>query len=156
MPIAIRTQVSPHDVEALEDFLLSLDGQFQPPLSMSIDIKAFARKVVAQAELLIAEDEGQMRGLLAFYCNDFTSRAAHITFLGVDPDFRRKAIARQLLEQCVLTARRKGMKTLQVRTWKTNRPAAQLYRRFGFHKKRECADRADGSISTWFELKIRN
>ena len=145
-----------HSVEDIERFMLLLDSEFKPPLSSYMDVKAFARKVNERAEILIVEHVGTIVGLLAFYCNDFQTAMAHITYLGVHSEFRRKGIAGELLKECVGIAETKGMKTIQVRTWKGNKASSRLYEESGFQKKRECADRADGSVSIWYELSFES
>ena len=61
----------------------------------------------------------------------------HLMNIAVDPSFRRRGIAKRLLETMVGRAGTDASYTLEVRT--SNAPAIALYERFGFRRRRDPA-----------------
>ncbi len=82
---------------------------------------------VASAGLLILDwpphpfdPEGELRGyLLNVY---------------VEPEYRRRGLANELVERCMAEARRRGIRVLTLHTSQAGRP---IYERFGFHQTNE-------------------
>lgn len=57
---------------------------------------------------------------------------AHVTNIAVDPGERRRGIATELLLDLAWEARRTGAEAMTLEVRDSNRPAHELYRRFGF------------------------
>lgn len=57
---------------------------------------------------------------------------AHVTNIAVDPGERRRGIATELLLDLAWEARRTGADAMTLEVRDSNRPAQELYRRFGF------------------------
>ncbi len=83
------------------------------------------------SRLWVAEVEGRVVGFVVLW---LVVDEAHVATLAVHPDFRRRGIARRLLETLLAAAREAGARlaTLEVRAG--NLPAQALYRRYGFQE----------------------
>ncbi len=83
------------------------------------------------SRLWVAEVEGQVVGFIVLW---LILDEAHVATLAVHPDFRRRGIARRLLETLLTAAREAGARlaTLEVRAG--NLPAQALYRHYGFRE----------------------
>ena len=81
------------------------------------------------ARCWVCRDDGQIVGYLCLW---EIRDEIHITNLAVDPAQRRRGIARHLLTEILVDARRRGVRTvfLEVRT--TNTGALSLYQALGF------------------------
>jgi ribosomal-protein-alanine N-acetyltransferase len=75
----------------------------------------------------------------------------HLMNIAVDPDLRRRGIARALLEQMIERAGPDREYTLEVRT--SNAPAIALYERFGFRsagtRPRYYRDNGEDAVIMW-------
>ncbi len=86
-----------------------------------------AGRAVASAGLLILDwpphpfdPEGELRGyLLNVY---------------VEPEYRKRGLAHQLVEQCMAEARRRGIRVVTLHSSQAGRP---IYERIGFHATNE-------------------
>jgi ribosomal-protein-alanine N-acetyltransferase len=58
---------------------------------------------------------------------------AHITTLGVHPDFRRRGIGERLLVAILTEARGRGVRRASLEVRESNRAATGLYEKYGFH-----------------------
>lgn len=62
----------------------------------------------------------------------FTDGSAHVTNLAVDPDWRGRGVAIELLLELAWRARDRGVEALSLEVRESNHVAQRLYRRFGF------------------------
>lgn len=141
-------------LDNIREFMETVDRDFKPRFSTYVNIEEYLAKLEKYAEVLLAVCEKTILGVIAFYCNDSTAGISYITYLAVLRNCRGGGVGEKLLVECVHTARRAGMKSVQARTWSGNESAIALYEKIGFQKIRERADRADGSVSAYFELDL--
>jgi len=62
----------------------------------------------------------------------YTDGSAHVTNLAVDPDWRRRGVAVEILLELAWRARDHGVEALSLEVRDSNHAAQGLYRRFGF------------------------
>lgn len=62
----------------------------------------------------------------------FAGDSAHVTNLAVDPDWRRRGVAAEVLLELAWRAREQGVEALSLEVRVSNHAAQDLYRRFGF------------------------
>jgi ribosomal protein S18 acetylase RimI-like enzyme len=62
-----------------------------------------------------------------------------VSVLASNPFYRRMGVARLILEYTAALARRLGKTSLELAVTKRNKPAQNLYVKFGFHLKKEKA-----------------
>jgi len=89
----------------------------------------------------IAEEEGSALGYLLYfkgYNVDLAQRLFFICDLWVDPEARRKGIARALMGRCAADCRAWGGQWLEWYVYKDNSLAFDFYRRLGGHESNGC------------------
>jgi 1-aminocyclopropane-1-carboxylate deaminase/D-cysteine desulfhydrase-like pyridoxal-dependent ACC family enzyme/GNAT superfamily N-acetyltransferase len=109
------------------------------PLSIRLDVMAYAEKLLSRAEIGFAIDAGCIVGIVALYANDMTTRVAHIPFLAVVPQMWRKGVGSALVSRTLARARARGMESISLEVHSKNIPAIALYRSNRFHIK-ACAE----------------
>lgn len=72
--------------------------------------------------------------------------------LAVSPHYRKRGIAKQMLEEAITYAEKKKMKTFRLDVIKTNSPARNLYESNGFKQIEEYTERLDDNFSLDFVL----
>ena len=120
-----------HDERSLLLFLNKVDKDFSPPLSSKVDLKDYILKIQEKAELITEEQNGLIRGLVILYCNDFETKIAYISLVGVLPEFRGMGIAKICMSQAINVAKEKGMKRIMIHS--NNPVAVKIYNDLGFH-----------------------
>ena len=96
------------------------------------DIHRYIAKLGEKAEILSDSLEGRCRGVVAYYCNDFTTRRAYISLVLVDPRDRGSGLGRALVD-CVLgIAKRRGFASCRLEVAKHNEGAQKMYGALGF------------------------
>jgi GNAT superfamily N-acetyltransferase len=84
---------------------------------------------------LVAETDAIMTGfLLGFVCEslDQTSKIAYVHLVGIDPEHRRKGIARALYEEFAARARAAGASSLKAITTTGNEGSVDFHNALGF------------------------
>ena len=84
----------------------------------------------------LAEASGQPVGhavLSVRYTMEHGGLSGYIDDLFVEPSFRRRGVARSLLEALFNACRERGCRSVQVETGRENEGALGLYATFGFH-----------------------
>ena len=82
-------------------------------------------------QVLVYKDQEQICGIL---CYDKMYEQLEIEYLYVDPAYRRKKIASQLLEFMIQEATNGGVTSMSLEVNEHNQIAQKLYSKFGFKK----------------------
>jgi GNAT superfamily N-acetyltransferase len=96
-----------------------------------------------EAEVLVAEIEGELAGTVSFYADasreglGFPATWAGFRTLAVDPAMRGRGIGKVLLQTCLDKARTQGAPTLAIHTSQVMRAARLLYEQAGFRRSPE-------------------
>lgn len=83
--------------------------------------------------IMVAELDGKIIGILHLVVHPdlmFADQYAHVVFLLVDTDHRRKGVASKLLQKAMERAKQEGAAEIHVDTME--QPAEQLFRKLGF------------------------
>lgn len=119
-------------IDALIMFINKIDKDFPIPVSEKVDIIEYVRKLSENGTIYIAEHEMEIIGLCAGYMNDLQNNKAYISILGVDSSFRKKGIAKELVNHFIDKAYNSNMKKLFLETHKENISALNFYKKNGF------------------------
>lgn len=115
----------------LKIFLSQIEMDFMPRLTEKIDIDEFIRKIILKADLIIRySSEGNIIGLTVLYCNNFSERKAYISLVGVLRNYRGKGIAKNMIENAILIAKKRHF--FRIGLHSNNKKAQKLYRQLGF------------------------
>jgi len=80
---------------------------------------------------------------------------AHITTIGVHPDYRRRGIGEQLFTALLEEARARGVRRATLEVRESNRGAQSLYAKYGFvpiaRRRRYYSDTDEDAIVMWVE-----
>lgn len=97
-----------------------------------VDLDEYLAKLADRAEILSDSVAGRCRGVVAFYCNDESTKQAYITLVLVDPRDRGLGIGRALVA-CVLDlAKRRGFTSCRLEVAQRNEAAHAMYLSLGF------------------------
>lgn len=125
----------PSDTEAVAELLAEL-GYPDEIANVHARLERFGRR--ADAEVLIAEVDGQVAGLAAYQVMDLLEQRrpqCRITTLVVRAEARRSGLARALMSTIESIASERGCFRLEVTTQSHRREAADFYLAFGFHER---------------------
>jgi GNAT superfamily N-acetyltransferase len=87
------------------------------------------------AEVFLAEVDGAIAGAASLWFRprlNWTTLEAWVPDLYVDPAFRRRGAARELLDACIEAARERGCHSLVLASGHHRAEAHQLYENYGF------------------------
>ena len=121
--------------EYLEGVCSGLNRQFNAGLDhksiLEQDMTELDRFSAPQGRLLLAEVDGQMAGIACL--QKIGAGIGEVTRMYVRPAFRRRGIARALLEHLIQEARQIGYSTIRLDTARSS-PAHLLYHAAGFRE----------------------
>ena len=137
--------------EHIRSLLLACDATFFPALSTRISIEDYAAKLAVHAVRTEAWYGTRLVGLVATYCNAPDRETAFISNVSVDPEFRRRGIAKQLVCRVVRVAEDLGFGFLALEVDRRAQGAIGLYTGLGFALAKE----TDMTIAMTKELKGR-
>lgn len=110
-----------------------LDKQYIPPISSQVgDLFAYAGKMSAHAENVIARVDDTDIGFVSCYANDVEKRVAFVTSIGVDAAYHGRGIGQRLLQQAERIARANDMRCIRLEVDRTNRRAVRFYQKQGY------------------------
>ena len=136
------------DINAMEKtvlmrFFRKIDQDFTPSLSHKTDLDDFGEKLLKNAKMFVSyTEDGEIKGLVAIYANNFESHYSYIPLVAVDSYFRKQGIARTLLNQAINYVRDLGNDKINCIGIHTSNPVAlHLYEELGFCLKDELQNR---------------
>jgi len=104
------------DFQGFEEELATLPGSYSSPLGC----------------LFLARVDGEIAGCIGL--RPHTESEGEVKRLYLDPSFRGKGVARQLVSQVIEAASQIGYATLVLDTLASMKPAIALYESFGFER----------------------
>lgn len=123
----------PEDAVALARLNIAFNGGNEPPENLARRLQN-PRRVETP---LLAEVAGQAVGFAAVRvvpCIFYAEPRAELTELYVEPEFRRRGVARALIAEAEAWAAQLGANSLVVLTGDDNEPALELYEALGFER----------------------
>jgi len=99
-----------------------------------IDVESYLAKLEERAEILVDCISDRCRGLVAFYCNDVTSKRAFISLVVVAPGDRRLGVGRTLVSRVLALAKARGFTSCRLEVARHNDIAEAMYRSLGFRE----------------------
>lgn len=129
--------------------LREIDGEFNPPLSKTVDIDAYANKLFKFATNFSVHDSGRLVGLMSVYCNDEVNRIAFGSMLAVASTHRVYGIGPNLIKATLDFLKKKSFKSFQLEIYKTNPRVVTLYKRMKFMIFKE----TENSVFVKFDLQ---
>lgn len=125
----IRNQATSEQIRA---HLEHCDSSFIPPLSQTVNLNEYARKIHTYAERFESWKDGKLTALVAAYLNAKERGEAYITNVSVLPEHRGQGLAKALMLECVAEARRLNFGSVALQVAVSNREAVKLYDNLGF------------------------
>jgi ribosomal protein S18 acetylase RimI-like enzyme len=112
--------------------LKDCDAAFHPPLSLRVDLTAYAMKLATQAARFEAWQGEDLLGLVAVYCNAPDRKMAFVSNVSVRPDCAGQGIASQLMTQAIAYVRALGFAALSLEVSQDATRARRFYTGLGF------------------------
>jgi ribosomal protein S18 acetylase RimI-like enzyme len=132
-PFVVK-QATAEDTDSILDLLSALQAEVEPGDRPRPD-RVIEFLSGEGAGILLASAAGAAAGLLSYVRVATVFHAApslRVDALVVAPSYRRRGVARRLLEAAIGTGRRMGCAEIEVSTLDDNQPAQRLYQSLGF------------------------
>ena len=115
----------------IQQHLTTCSNTFIPSLDSYVDINDYSKKIFEQATLFLKFDGDKLVGLVAAYDNP-TEKFGWVTNVSVDPNYSRKGIASELLNECNKYFKNKKYFNIFLEVFSDNKKAIKLYIKHGF------------------------
>jgi 2-polyprenyl-3-methyl-5-hydroxy-6-metoxy-1,4-benzoquinol methylase len=115
----------------IQQHLTTCSNTFIPSLDSYVDINDYSKKIFEQATLFSKFDGAKLVGLVAAYDNP-TEKFGWVTNVSVDPNYSRKGIASELLNECNKYFENKKYFNIFLEVFSDNKKAIKLYIKHGF------------------------
>jgi 2-polyprenyl-3-methyl-5-hydroxy-6-metoxy-1,4-benzoquinol methylase len=115
----------------IQQHLTTCSNTFIPSLDSYVDINDYSKKIFEQATLFLKFDGDKLVGLVAAYDNP-TEKFGWVTNVSVDPNYSRKGIASELLNECNKYFENKKYFNIFLEVFSDNKKAIKLYIKHGF------------------------
>ncbi len=122
-------------------------------------INSFKRELTLPfSRLMVAgKESASPDGISGFMCRWLVADESHILNVAVHPDMRRYGIGTELIATVIGEAKGKQVQVVTLEVRRTNLPARNLYRKFGFEERRLRRNYyGPGEDALVMELEIRS
>lgn len=116
--------------EDFVSFINLVSNDFVPPLLSRIDVHKYFSKINTYGRCVQCRCEGKLIGLIIFYCNNFDTDKAFVTFLAVLPEYRGMKVSSILINKVCTCARDNNKIILAIET--NNEHAKDCYLHLDF------------------------
>jgi ribosomal protein S18 acetylase RimI-like enzyme len=96
------------------------------------DLNTYVDKLIEKACLLTIIEQDVLKGLLAYYANDYENKVAFLSMLIISPSARRMGYGRRLVEFVFTELTLKGFKKCCTEVKEDNIKALTVCKRLGF------------------------
>lgn len=124
----------------IKQLLEEIDNEFTPRLSQRLNIDEYVDKIILKSMILPVYDCGVLNAFISFYCNDQLDKTAYLTMIAVRSAFRKKGIAKLLLDYATGFLKRAGFEKFLLEVHRQNVNAIRLYQQTGFTVFKESGD----------------
>ncbi len=115
-----------------EKIITICDKTFQRGLLLNENAEVIIKKIETYAEFICAYYNEEIAGYAAIYANDMEKRKAYISMFGVLKEYQNKHVGSNLMKQCIITAKNKGMDEIRLEVVNDNAVAINFYKKHGF------------------------
>ena len=124
--------------EFVYETLRKISSLFTPPLSESLDIKAYARKLSDKAQFIVCMNENEILGFMAYYLNS-SYQQIYITLICVDIKYQSHGIGGMMLDYVTSNTCEsdKLYETIALEVNKKNGKAHRFYLKQGFEEQED-------------------
>lgn len=133
-PDAISYQFNFASTDKILKHLEECDQLFIPPLSETINLNAYSKKIKTYADTFEAWANNRLIGFIAVYYNDTQPKTAYITNVSVLSDFLGMKIADNLLKKVETKINELDVSAIELEVDKNNINAINLYSKYNFEK----------------------
>lgn len=127
----------PAHIERIADIMLSINSGYILPSNDEERLRLYYKKLIDHAYNFVLVHENQDIGILSIYANDFQSKTAYTSTIGIVPSFRGGKIAPYLVRFGLQFAKEIGMKIYKAEIDKENVKWLAFLTRYGFQIERE-------------------
>lgn len=113
-------------------FLGEVNCDFPTPLSESVNLNEYAKKLADKATFCIKEADGRILSLVAGYTDNLNDNMAYIAIVATVNDGRGKGYAKKLVKEFLKICKSKNISGVHLYAVKTNEPAVNMYKDIGF------------------------
>ena len=134
----IKIEIRKLSFEFVYDTLKDMSSLFIPPLSESLDIKSYAKKLSDKAQFVVCMNEDKMIGFTAYYLNSFAQQI-YITLICVHIKYQSYGIGGMMLNYVASCTGEsdKLYDTIALEVNKKNGKAHRFYLKQGFEEQED-------------------
>ncbi|MDD2540696.1 MAG: GNAT family N-acetyltransferase [Desulfuromonadaceae bacterium] len=132
----------------IQTLLMEIESDFNPPLSSTMDIAEYSRKLYKNATIFSVHDSGQLVALMAVYCNNTVDNIAFGTMLAVAKSHRIYGLGPNLIKTTIDYLKKRSFKAFKLEIYKTNPRVITLYK----HLKFSVVSETDKSVFVQLDL----
>lgn len=142
-------------IERLFDFLIEIDGSFEPQLSTRVDLYNYAIKLVDKSKLYcFVNNENKIIACISVYCNNVKEKIAYIPIVGVLKAYRGQGLIKEMFKNVEKKLREDDFEFISLETWLES-TALNLYIKNGYYIENMVSDRPNGGISVKLKKDLR-
>lgn len=128
----------------------SFDQNFNPQLSLFLDIDSYVDKLLLNAYVEILTIGNEFVGFYAIYVNDGMKENAYLTFIAISDEYKGCGYGQFLLDRCITISKNKGFRNIKLEVYPDNEKAIRLYKKNGFVF---LSDNINEYVSTHYMIK---
>ena len=118
--------------EFFYQYVCDYDSDFYEPLSVRVNLVAFAEKISRLSTMFVVVSSSHVAGIVASYFYDVESRKGFITLVHTKKEFSGKRLAYRLIDAVVHYAKMKNFLNVDLVVYRDNVAAFNLYLSSGF------------------------
>lgn len=126
------------DIKRMAHILVGIDSKYLFPTEDETRLYEYAKKLVDNAYNFILTEENRDIGTISLYANDFVTKTAYTSTIGIIPSYRGGRMIKYLVEMALDFAKEVGMVYYRAEVHKANEKWANfLIGKFGFQIESE-------------------
>ncbi|KOP71078.1 GNAT family N-acetyltransferase [Cytobacillus solani] len=125
------------DIERMKNALIGVDSKYLFPTENKELLFQYIKKIIDNGYNFILTDGAQDIGMMSLYANDFVTKTAYTTTIGLIPSHRGGSLIGNLVKFSFEFAKEKGMEKYRAEVHKSNEKWLNFLLRFKFEIESE-------------------
>lgn len=128
------------DIERMVNILVNIKSSFLFPTDDKEQLYKYAKKLIDNGNNFVLNKEGEDMGVVSIYCNDFVTKTAYTSTIGIIPSQRGGRLITYIVSFALEFAKEVGMERYRAEVHKINAKWLNLLLKYNFQIEKETED----------------
>jgi ribosomal protein S18 acetylase RimI-like enzyme len=121
----------------ISNFISEYDEEFTPSLSNRVNIQKYTSKLLKRGKNYVYEIEGNIKGLISFYANNYDKKEAYLSIILVAKKYRKSRVADRMMQKMNEYCKKENFQSIKLEMSSEKKGLKKWYESKGYKVEKE-------------------